>query len=98
VIAACHVILAVPAVLVCHFVLARTKEMNDVKRQSVRKHAFNRGGDITDARYSILVLKQKTFFAASKILRILETGYAELQQNGRRTNAVWGRDTNTCPK
>jgi hypothetical protein len=61
VITACHVILAVSVVLVCHFVVSRTKEVNAVTRQTVRRHALDRRGDISDARYSILVLNYQIF-------------------------------------
>lgn len=57
VIAACHVILAVPVVLVGHFVLSRTKEMNDVMPQTVQRHALDQRGDISGVRYSIHGLK-----------------------------------------
>jgi len=53
-IAACHVMLAVPVVLGCHFVLSRTKQMDDVTRQTVWWHALGWRGDISRVFHSCI--------------------------------------------
>jgi hypothetical protein len=56
-IAMCHVMPAVPLVLGCHFMLSTTKQMKDVKRQTVRGHALNGQGDINQVQNSSVALK-----------------------------------------
>jgi len=56
-IAICHVMLAVPVVLGCHFMLSRTKQMKFVRHQTVRGHALKAQGDVNQAQYSDVALK-----------------------------------------
>jgi hypothetical protein len=56
-IAICHVMLAVPVVLGCHFMLSRTKQMKDVRHQTVRGHALKGQGDINRGQNPGVALK-----------------------------------------
>jgi hypothetical protein len=43
-IAMCHVMLAVPVVLGCHFMLATTKQLKEAMNQTVLGHALDKRG------------------------------------------------------
>jgi hypothetical protein len=68
-IAMCHVMLAVPVVLGCHFVLSTTKQMKDLKRQTVGGHALNGQGDVNQVQHSSVAWKEPILVVLIKFIQ-----------------------------
>jgi hypothetical protein len=94
-IASCHVTLAVPFVLGRHFMLSTAKQMNDVTRQTVRRHAPSWGGAFNHARYSILSLKYEKLLAASSTV-VIAWAKVSLSNRDEWYKLVWCGGEQKC--